>query len=120
MSYQEGSSWTAHEVSDLCYVGGFHDRPVNDDDATGDDLDPFHAEAFAFDMKFGCQTKLTGLFKTQLADGIMGMDVAPAAFWWQMYDANKIDHKAFSLCFSRQPRCRPDRHRSRRHEFGWQ
>jgi Eukaryotic aspartyl protease len=42
------------------------------------------------------------LFITQLADGIMGMDVAPAAFWSQMYDANKIQHKAFSLCFSRK------------------
>jgi len=66
MSYAEGSSWTAHEVVDLCYAGGFHNRPVDADDEKDDDLDPFHAPAFAFDMKFGCQTKVTGLFKTQL------------------------------------------------------
>lgn len=104
MSYQEGSSWSAKEVSDICYVGGFHDRPVNKDTGKkkNDDMDPFHAPSFAFNMKFGCQTRLTGLFKTQLADGIMGMDVASASFWWQMYDAGKISSKAFSLCFSRQ------------------
>jgi len=65
MSYAEGSSWSAHEVQDLCYAGGFHDRPVPKDDEMQDDLDPFHAPAFAFDTKFGCQTSVTGLFKTQ-------------------------------------------------------
>jgi hypothetical protein len=81
------------------YVGGFHDRPVQKDDQNPDDLDPFHAPAFAFPMKFGCQTHLEKLFITQLADGIMGMDVATAAFWSQMFDAKKIKAKAFSLCF---------------------
>jgi hypothetical protein len=102
MSYQEGSSWNAFEASDLCYVGGFHDRPVQKDDQNPDDLDPFHAPAFAFPMKFGCQTHLEGLFITQLADGIMGMDVATAAFWSQMFDAKRITAKAFSLCYSRK------------------
>jgi Xylanase inhibitor N-terminal len=108
MSYQEGSSWTAFEASDLCYVGGFHDRPTpKKDDSTVDDLDPFHAPNFAFNMKFGCQTRITGLFITQLADGIMGMDVATAAFWYQMYEAGIIPSKAFSLCFSRKDEADP-------------
>ena len=108
MSYQEGSSWNAFEVSDLCYVGGFHDRPTQEDqDNTKQstntaDIDPFHAPDFAFQMKFGCQTHIANLFITQLADGIMGMDVAQPAFWYQMYSANKIQHKSFSLCFSRK------------------
>lgn len=108
MSYQEGSSWNAFEASDLCYVGGFHDRPTQEDTDTTNkkadaaDIDPFHAPAFSFRMKFGCQTRITGLFITQLADGIMGMDIAQPALWYQMYNANKIQHKAFSLCFSRK------------------
>ena len=108
MSYQDGSAWNAFEVSDLCYVGGFHDRPTQEDqDNTKQstdtaDIDPFHAPDFAFQMKFGCQTHIANLFITQLADGIMGMDVAQSALWYQMYSANKIQHKSFSLCFSRK------------------
>jgi Eukaryotic aspartyl protease len=30
------------------------------------------------------------------------MDVAPAAFWYQMFEAKMIGARAFSLCFSRQ------------------
>lgn len=106
MSYAEGSSWKAVEVSDRCFVGGPHqlatmDSGAGDSAAAHDDLNPIVASALAFDLKFGCQSSVTGLFKTQLADGIMGMDVAPAAFWWQLWDANKIPSKAFSLCFSR-------------------
>lgn len=65
MSYQEGSSWSAYEAVDSCYVGGPHLK-ASADDGGHDDLDPFHAPAFAFDMKFGCQTHLTGLFITQV------------------------------------------------------
>jgi hypothetical protein len=71
-------------------------------DSTKDDLDPFRAPAFAFPLSFGCQTKITGLFKTQLADGIMGMDRAEAAFWWQASDKLGLPRQ-FSLCFSRSP-----------------
>jgi len=67
-----------------------------------DDLNPFNAAEFAFPLKFGCQNKVTGLFKTQLADGIMGMDDAKAAFWAQMSSKLGIKHQ-FSLCFSRSP-----------------
>ena len=104
MSYQEGSSWTATEVMDNCYVGGMHQVALDEDDPDRtDDLDPFHAKAFAFPLKFGCQTKLTGLFKTQLADGIMGMDNADSAFWDQMSKHLPDIKRAFSLCFSKSP-----------------
>lgn len=103
MSYQEGSSWSAFEVQDNCYVGGLHDTAVVQDDYKQDDLDPFHAPAFRFPLKFGCQTKLTGLFKTQLADGIMGMDNADTAFWAQMADGPVNIDRKFSLCYSRSP-----------------
>ena len=75
MSYQEGSSWSAYEAMDSCYVGGLHTGAVTTEGDTQSDWDPHHAAALAFDLKFGCETSLTGLFITQLADGIMGMDV---------------------------------------------
>ena len=83
MSYQEGSSWTAFEARDNCYVGGPHGTPLNvaadgkdapaapksDVDKHGEstaDIDPSLASTHAFPLVFGCQTKLTGLFKTQV------------------------------------------------------
>jgi len=113
MSYQEGSSWTAYEVQDDCYVGGLHDVALESSSSTGtttttttNDMDPHHAIDFTFPLKFGCQTHLTGLFKTQLADGIMGMDSADASFWAQMAAAFRTSRhmqRQFALCFSRSP-----------------
>jgi hypothetical protein len=107
MSYQEGSSWSAYEGMDECYVGGLHEKAVdfNEDTAVPafDDVNPGTAAAFRFPLKFGCQTHLTGLFKTQLADGIMGMENARESFWSQMFSAHKISVQQFSLCFSRPP-----------------
>jgi len=71
------------------------------EDEGDDPMDPHHASKLAFDMDFGCQTALTGLFKTQLADGILGMDWEDTSYWKQMYDANKIQSQQFSLCYSR-------------------
>ena len=67
MSYQEGSSWNAFEAEDQCYAGGLHSTSVALDDQTkADDLNPFLAPKYAFPLKFGCQTKITGLFVTQV------------------------------------------------------
>jgi Xylanase inhibitor N-terminal len=107
--YQEDSSWNAFEASDLCYIGGFHDRPTptrpNDD--SHDNWDRWPAPDRAFSLTFGCQTHLTKAFVTQLADGILGMDGGTPAFWYQMYEAGKIPAKAFSLCFSRKDEADP-------------
>jgi Xylanase inhibitor N-terminal len=102
--YAEGSSWRATEVADQCYVGGYHASPIDDSNvatATGrmDPFDPLAARSF--ELKFGCQTSITGLFVEQLADGIMGMTLDRTSFWMQMHTARKIDRKAFALCMGR-------------------
>ncbi|GAX25035.1 hypothetical protein FisN_2Lh320 [Fistulifera solaris] len=103
VSYVEGSSWRAKESLDHCYIGGLHNKPISIDDGGHDDLDPEHAVAFAFDLLFGCQTSITGLFVEQLADGILGMDNSDKSFWHQMYEAHMMEEEKFSLCYSRQP-----------------
>ena len=85
MSYQEGSSWSANESRDLVSIGS-----------------PDQKNSNQFNMIFGCQTSITGLFQTQLADGILGMDNDRTALWRQMYDSKVIDFPTFSLCFTHQ------------------
>ena len=96
VSYQEGSSWRALEVMDLVHAGGPHSSN-NDDNDEAIETNNHHT---TFPFRFGCQTHLTGLFKTQLADGIMGMEMAESSFWKQMHTAHPdLVPQSFSLCF---------------------
>ena len=69
-SYTEGSSWKANQMKDTYYVGGetAKERPFNTKPGTPN-------EWVATPFVFGCQTYETGLFRTQKADGIMGMSM---------------------------------------------
>jgi Xylanase inhibitor N-terminal len=107
MSYAEGSSWSAYQCREDVYVGGLHSSalppPEDFNKLDEDSLNPYEASSFAFPLVLGCQTKVTKLFKTQLADGIMGMDRGGLAFWAQMSSHLGIVERKFSLCFSRSP-----------------
>lgn len=89
-NYQEGSSWRAFEASDVVYAGGPHDALLKNN-------------RNSFRLEFGCQTRLTGFFKTQLADGIMGMEMSSSSIWKQMYKQGVLEEKSFALCLSHQP-----------------
>ena len=91
-SYTEGSSWTAFQAQDVFFCGGTN---------VLDAADP-NDRRFATEFQFGCQMHETGLFVTQLADGIMGLSAHDATFPQQLYRKNKLSHNMFSLCFRQE------------------
>lgn len=113
LSYQEGSSWKAYESIDVTYAGGLHEMAVQGSETVpmGEKENPYGlikgqmpqgASDYSFKLHFGCENHITGLFKTQLADGIMGMSNDNGAYWKQMYAAGAISKQQFSLCFRRE------------------
>lgn len=97
--------WSGVESIDTTYAGGPHNKiqklPGTFNEKDKDDADPLRAQNFAFDHAFACMDKATGLFRTQMADGIMGMDNARESFWYQAYDNGMIEKKAFVHSASR-------------------
>jgi len=95
LNYVEGSSWQAYEALDLVYTGGTHNQTTTNQQLqqNATSTNPFQTR-----IHFGCQMSVTGLFRTQLADGIMGMTKHKSSFWHQMYTEGKISHKQFALC----------------------
>ena len=91
-AYTEGSSWEAVQVVDRFYCGGTD---------VLDSVNPSD-QKYAINFMFGCQASMTGLFITQLADGIMGMSAHPATLPKRLYDERKIEHKMFALCYRRE------------------
>lgn len=92
--YTEGSSWYAYESVDRVFVG-----PKDAASAADPRHDPYKA-----DFLFGCQTKESGLFVTQLADGIMGMSAHPSTLPRVMFDQGRVRRNMFSMCFRRELR----------------
>jgi len=93
-SYTEGSSWKAYQVNDKVWVGG-----VSATEAAGTTGPGAAGADYSVDFTFGCQFYETGLFRTQKADGIMGMSSNSGTLVPKLQDAGKIKHRAFSLCF---------------------
>lgn len=85
-TYTEGSTWHGYKVTDKVWLGdseiGLVPRELN----------------FKTDFTFACQTQVTGLFRSQLADGIMGMSDSEETLPYQMMKHNVTESKIFSLC----------------------
>lgn len=86
-SYTEGSSWHGYKIQDKVWMGGIKE-----------DLLP-GGESFAVKMEFGCQTTETGLFRSQLADGIMGFSHSSDTLPHQLLSQGITDSLIFALCF---------------------
>lgn len=91
-AYTEGSSWDAVQVKDQFYCGGTD---------VLDSASPIDRK-YAIEFMFGCQASMTGLFVTQLADGIMGMSAHPATLPKKLYDERRIEHNMFAMCYRRE------------------
>mmetsp|Transcript_6059 Transcript_6059/g.7843 ORF Transcript_6059/g.7843 Transcript_6059/m.7843 type:complete len:582 (-) Transcript_6059:290-2035(-) len=91
-SYTEGSSWKAIQMQDLMWVGGLS---VNEEPVA------HTSKPLAVPFLFGCQFSETGLFRTQKADGIMGLSINSLTLVPTLVAHNLLPVKAFSLCFSR-------------------
>lgn len=86
-SYSEGSSWKAYKVKDEVYLAG------------GGPNDNRHATEFRLNFTFGCQTYETGLFRTQLEEGIMGLSNQAETIPHQLFSQGKSKSKMFALCY---------------------
>ncbi|ETV94567.1 hypothetical protein H310_11845 [Aphanomyces invadans] len=84
--YSEGSSWKAVVVEDNVWLG---DSAVSDVD-----------NKFSTRYRFGCQNHETGLFTTQVADGIMGLSTKVPNVVKKLFLEDKINQNVFSLCFT--------------------
>ncbi|OQS06024.1 aspartyl protease family A01B [Thraustotheca clavata] len=89
-SYTEGSSWEAVVVEDQVWLGdATHNQDLN------------ISNSFGTRFMFGCQKRATGLFTSQVADGIMGVSNSPNNnIVRKLYQEKKIDSNTFSLCFT--------------------
>jgi hypothetical protein len=86
--YTEGSSWTAVEVSDTFVLGGPEISSLE------------QYVSFTIIFAFGCQQKVRGLFRTQYANGILGLERSDLSLIKRLWKENVIPRESFSLCMT--------------------
>lgn len=107
-SYVEGSNWMAYEATDIIYLGNAfnntHIEEMYDDEVALDRINSRKEDNLppnsAFHFRFACQTKISLMFKKQLADGIMGLNNEQNSFWHQIYKSGVIAKQQFSVCLA--------------------
>ena len=85
--YEEGSSWTAYEVTDTVWAGSTGENSM------------VNSKDYSVTMKFACQTEITGMFRDQLADGIMGMSRDLKTLPNLLMNNKLLDNNIFALCY---------------------
>lgn len=99
--YTEGSTWEAYEVTDFITLGGVRPLGIPGNTSLEDDYEtslPYATIPFTF----GCQTKLTGLFKEQFADGILGLEHSNFSLLTALY-SNHILEEFMNVNFEEAP-----------------
>jgi len=85
--YSEGSSWEGYEVLDQLYAGDLEPKLMMD------------ASELSVYLKFACIQSSTGLFRTQFADGVLGLSYAPDTLPFQLKAKGITSTSTFALCF---------------------
>lgn len=89
-----------HETFAQSYTEGssLHGTFVEDYICIGNECEKNGIERLKF--KFGCANRMTNLFRTQLADGIMGMANDSKTFLSYLMQHHRVDHELFTLCLA--------------------
>ena len=125
VAYQEGSRWTAFAAIDTCSIMPSHPtnhhpsfsvrydsvpvtpRSVSSSSSSSSltyqnssiDVDSMDGGNNTFQLRFGCQTALSGNFRTQDTSGILGLKLGSStALWNQMHQQGILSRRAFSIC----------------------
>merc|ERR1712060_861274 len=87
VSYLEGSSWNGYQVTDKFHLGDKNDEGN------------VEAKNLKVDFTFACECQETGLFQTQMENGIMGLIPHDHHISNILFNEKKISQRQFSICF---------------------